>query len=266
VSSSSSRTPAAAAAGAKSQVTNLVGAAAVLVVLVWLPGLFRNLPSSTLAAIVIASALTLIDVRSVVRLARIAPGECVVSVVAFLGVALLGVLPGIGLAIALALLSFLRRAWMPHSAELVRVDGLKGYHDRGRHPEGRRVPGLLLYRFDAPLFFANADVFKEQILRLVDAAPEPVRWVVVTAEPITDVDATAGEMLTELRADLVERGVVLGFAEFKGHARERLARLGGVDHIGEDRFFRTIGEAVHAYVAVVGVDWTDWEDIPDRPA
>jgi high affinity sulfate transporter 1 len=260
VSSSASRTPAAEAAGAHTQVTGLVGAAVIVVVLVWMPWLFHNLPIATLAAVVIAAAVALVEIPGVVRLATVSPTEFVVSLVAFTGVAVLGVLPGIGVAIGVALLSFIRRAWYPHTTELVRVDGLKGYHDAGRHPDGRRVPGLVLYRFDAPLFFANADEFRGRALELVASSPGQARWLVVTAEPITDIDATAAEMLTRLYADLQRRGVVLAFAELKGHVRERLARFGVVDLIGEGHFYRTVGGAVHAYITAEHVEWVDWED------
>ncbi len=266
VSSSASRTPAAEAAGAHSQVTGLVGAAAILVLLVWLPGLFRNLPTTTLAAVVIAAALTLVEVGAVIRLARVRPSEFTVSLIAFAGVAILGVLPGIGVAIGVALITFIRRAWVPHSAELVRVDGSKGYHDAQRHPEGHRVPGLVLFRFDAPLFFANADEFEERVVGLLASTPEPIRWVVVTAEPITDVDATAADMLSRLSDTLDERQVVLAFAELKGHVRERLSRFGVVDQIGAEHFYRTVGEAVHAYVATEHVEWIDWEDRSPGPS
>jgi high affinity sulfate transporter 1 len=262
VSSSASRTPAAEAAGARTQVTGLVGAAAIGVLLVWLPWLFRDLPTATLAAVVIAAAITLVEVPGVARLARVRPSEFAVSVIAFAGVAVLGVLPGIGIAVGVALLSFIRRAWVPHTAELVRVDGLKGYHDLDRHPEGRRIPGLVLYRFDAPLFFANADVFKERALGLITSSPVPARWLVVTAEPITDVDATAAEMLGRVHDELQQRHIVLAFAELKGNVRDRLARFGIVSRVGVEHFYRTIGESVHAYVAAEDVDWTDWEDRP----
>lgn len=172
MSASSSRTPVAEAAGAKTQVAGLVGAFVVVCVLLFAPGLFRHLPSAALAAVVIAASLRLVEVRGVVRLTRLRRSEFVLSMVALLGLALLGVIPGIGLAVGLALLTFIRRAWRPHTAELVRVTGLKGYHDAGRHPEGRRIPGLVLYRFDAPLLFANADFFKAEVLDLV-AGREP---------------------------------------------------------------------------------------------
>ena len=260
-SASSSRTPVAEASGARTQLTGVVGAVAVLILLLWLPGLFRNLPSSALAAIVIASAVRLIEVRSVLRLAHARRSELVISLVAFAGVAVLGVLPGLGIAVAVSLLNFVRRAWMPHSVELVRVDGMKGYHDGERHPEGRQVPGLLLFRFDAPLFFANADVFLERVVDLVDENKDTA-WVVVTAEPVTDVDSTAADMLQRLHDELQRRHVTLAFAELKGHVRDVLDRFRLVDLIGANRFYRTVGEAVKAYVREEGVEWTDWSDRP----
>ncbi len=260
-SASSSRTPVAEASGARTQLTGVVGAVAVLILLLWLPGLFRNLPSSALAAIVIASAIRLFEVRSVLRLAHARRSELVISLVAFAGVAVLGVLPGLGIAVAVSLLNFVRRAWMPHSVELVRVDGMKGYHDGERHPEGRQVPGLLLFRFDAPLFFANADVFLERVVDLVDEHKDTA-WVVVTAEPVTDVDSTAADMLQRLHDELQRRHLTLAFAELKGHVRDVLDRFRLVDLIGANRFYRTVGEAVKAYVREERVEWTDWEDRP----
>jgi high affinity sulfate transporter 1 len=260
VSSSSSRTPVAEAAGARTQLTGVVGALAVVSLLLWAPGLFRNLPSSVLAAIVIAAAISLVEIRGVTHLARTRPSELAVSLIAMAGVAVVGVIAGIGIAIGVSLLAFIRRAWAPHTAELVRVEGVKGYHDAERHPEGHRVPGLVLFRFDAPLFFANADAFKKRVLASIEQADRIVDWVVVTAEPITDVDVTGAHALVELLDELDRRGIVLGFAELKGPVRERLHRFGLVERIGADRFYRTVGEAVHAYVDTTGVPWTDWED------
>jgi MFS superfamily sulfate permease-like transporter len=180
--------------------------------------------------------------------------------VALVGVVVLGVLWGIGLAVGISLLALIQKAWRPHTTTLVRVDGVKGYHDAERHPEGRRIPGLVLYRFDAPLFFANAELFREEVLAEVAASREPVRWLVVTAEPVTDIDATAEAMLVELHRELTDLGVILAFAELKGVVRDRLLRSGAVATIGDEWFFRTIGEAVHAYVDATGSDWVDWED------
>jgi high affinity sulfate transporter 1 len=260
VSASISRTPVAEAAGARTQLTGLVGAAAVVALLLWLPDLFRNLPSSVLAAVVIAAALGLIEVRGVAHLARTRPSEMVVSLVATASIAVVGVIAGIGIAIGVSLVAFIRRAWAPHSAELVRVDGLKGYHDHQRHPEGHRVPGLALFRFDAPLFFANAEAFKRRVLAAVVDAGRAVDCVVITAEPMTDIDATGASALGELLDELERRRITLAFAELKGRVRERLDRFGLVDRIGPAHFYRTVGEAVRAYVSARGVEWTDWED------
>jgi MFS superfamily sulfate permease-like transporter len=154
----------------------------------------------------------------------------------------------------------LARAWRPYSAVLGRVAGRKGYHDAARHPEGRRVPGLVLFRFDAPLFFANADVFHERLEDAIDDSPTPVRTVVLAAEPITDVDTTAADVLAELHVELAARGIGLWFAELKGPAKDALERYGLLDALGRDRFYPTLGQAVRAHVAEQGIEWRDWED------
>jgi high affinity sulfate transporter 1 len=260
VSSSSSRTPVAEEAGARTQVTGLVGAAVVAVLVVFAPSLFRYLPQAALAAVVIAASTRLVEIPGLVRLARVRRGDLVLSLIAFAGVAVLGAIPGVGIAVGLSVLDVMRRAWRPYTAELVRVTGLKGYHDVARHPEGHRVPGLLLYRFDAPLFFANVGYFTEDLLHRVDRSVVTPRRVVVTAEPITDVDPTAAEELGHLIDALAERGVRLEFAELKGRVRDTLDRYGLVDRLGRDRFWRTVGEAVRQHVSETGVDWVDWED------
>ena len=260
VSGSQSRTPVAEAAGARTQLTGVVAAAVLLGLIVGAPEAFRNLPQPVLAAIVVAAALRIFAIGPLVRLASIRRSEFVLGVAALLAVAILGAIVGVVVAIALSLLNFMRKAWKPHTAELVRVDGLKGYHDVERHPDGRQVDGLLIYRFDAPLFFANARFFVEDVLARIDRSPTPIRVVLVTAEPITDVDATAAEAIAELVRDLALQGAVLRFAELKGHVRERLQAYGLVDLIGSDHFARTTGEGVRAYVTDAGVDWTDWED------
>ncbi|HET7236157.1 MAG TPA: sulfate permease [Actinomycetota bacterium] len=257
ISSSASRTPVAESAGARTQLTGVVGAVAIALLLVFVPGLLRNLPQATLGAIVIVAATSLVEVRGVRRLWRIRPAESWLSLVCFLGVALLGVIPGIFLAIALALAQFVRRAWIPHDAVLGRVAGLKGYHDITRHPEGLQIPGLVLYRWDAPLFFANAARFRERVLRQVRHADPPARWVVVAAEPITDVDATAARTLADLLGDLEARDVRFVFAELKGGVWDQLKVDGLAERIGERYRFPTIGTAVHAYVAETDTPWVD---------
>jgi MFS superfamily sulfate permease-like transporter len=263
VCSSQSRTPVAESAGARTQVTGLVGAGVVTALIVFAPGLFRDLPRSALAAVVIAASLRLVEIRGVARLAKARRSEFVISMATFAGVLVLGVIPGIALAVSLSVLNFLRIAWRPHSAELVRVDGVKGYHDVGRHPEGRRVPGLLLFRFDAPLFFANAVVFSTALRSEVDDADPPVGRIVITAEPITDIDATAADELLRVIDELGRRGIALGFAEPKGRVRERFEAYGVLAHIPAERLYRTVGEAVRAYVEAYDVDWVDWEERPE---
>jgi MFS superfamily sulfate permease-like transporter len=262
ISGSASRTPVAIAAGARTQLTPLVGAATIALLLVLAPGALRNLPQPILAAVVITAAVGLVDAAAVRRLYQVRRSEFVLWLAAFVGVALLGVLLGILAAIVLSLGDFIRRAWRPHDAVLGREEKLKGYHDLARHPAGRQVPGLLLYRFDAPLFFANAGFFRRRVERLLAAATPEVRWVVVAAEPITDVDTSAAAVLGELLVELRQRGVTLAFAEMKGPVKDRLRHYGLYDRVGDDRFFPTVGTAVDGYLRATGVEWVDWEDRP----
>ena len=260
ISASASRTPVAAQAGAKSQLAGVIGALTIAALLLFLPGLTTNLPQTVLAAIVMTACLSLVDLDGLLRLWRLRRSEFALSIVCFLGVASVGVVVGIFLAVALAIGAFLWRAWRPYSATLGRVDGLKGYHDVSRYPEARRVDGLVLFRWDAPLFFANAELFREQVEAAIDAASTPTRWVVVAAEPVTDVDMTAGDVLGELIAALDARDVSLRFAELKDPTKDQLKRYGLFDVLGAHAFFPTVGSAVDAYLAETGTPWVDWED------
>ena len=260
VSSSSSRTPVAEAAGAKSQATGLVGALAIALMLLLFPNVVRNLPDSALAAVVITAAIGLIEAAGVRKLYRVHRTEFALSIACFLGVALLGVIEGIFIAVALSLLNFIRRAWRPHHAVLGRADDVKGYHDVTRYPDARRVPGLVLFRWDAPLFFANAEEFADEVRQAIASSPTPVRWVVVAAEPITDLDTTAADVLKEVDGELAAQGIDLRFAEMKDPVKDRLKRYALFERFGDDHFYPTIGAAVGAYVDAMGVDWTDWED------
>jgi high affinity sulfate transporter 1 len=262
-SGSATRTPVAEASGSKTQVTGLVGAGLIALLLVAAPGLLGPVPDAALAAVVIAAALGLFDLRGLRRLWRLRRSELGLAVVAFLAIILFGALPGIAVAVGLSLLTFIRRAWRPHDAVLGRVTNYKGYHDTGRHPEARLVPGLVIYRWDAPLFFANADLFRERALEVVDDAEPPVRWLAVASEPMTDVDTTAADMLEELITALARRGVELHFSELKGHVKDRLRVYGIYDRLGADHFHPTIGITVKAYLAAhPEVTWLDWEDDP----
>lgn len=267
ISASSSRTPVAEAAGAKTQLTGVVGALAIVALLVFAPSLLAALPSAALAAVVIAAATSLMDLGSYGRLWAARRSEFALSLASFAGVAFIGVIEGIFLAVALSVAVFVRRAWRPHDAVLGRATGVKGYHDLVFYPDARRIPGLVLYRFDAPLFFANADIFRERVLERATSAEPPARWVIVAAEPITDIDTTASAALVELHEELDHSGIVLGFAELKDFVRERLRRDGTLarlegpgDGLRPVRFFPTVGTAVDAYLDATGEPWTDWEE------
>ncbi len=265
ISSSSSRTPVAEAAGARTQLTGVVGALAVSLMLLAAPNLLQHLPSTALAAVVIASAIGLVEIRDLIRIFRIQRWEFWLSIICFVGVVVLGVIPGIGLAVAVAIVEFLWDGWRPHSAVLGRVTGVKGYHDITRYPDARQIPGLVLFRWDAPLFFANAELFKERVLEAVAKSPVPVHWLVVAAEPVTSVDITAADTLAELDKTLHETGVELCFAELKDPVKDKLKRFQLFALIGEAFFFPTIGAAVSSYLASHAVDWVDWEDqVPPR--
>jgi high affinity sulfate transporter 1 len=260
VSSSSSRTPVAEAAGARTQLTSVVAALIIAFLLLTAPNLLQNLPKAALAAVVIASAIGLIEVADLKRIHRIQPWEFWLSIICLVGVAVLGAIPGIGLAIAIALIQFLWDSWRPHSAVLGRADGVKGYHDITRYPDARRIPGLVLFRWDAPLFFANAELFKQRALDAVANSPTPVRWLVVAAEPVTGIDVTAGDTLAELDNALHAMGIELCFAELKDPVKDTLKRFGLFAQLGERYFFPTIGSAVARYLDIHDVDWVDWEE------
>lgn len=260
ISSSSSRTPVAEAAGAQTQLTGVVGALAVALILLLAPTLLRHLPYAALAAVVVASAIGLFEIADLIRIFRIQPWEFWLSIVCFVGVAVLGAIPGIGLAIAIAVLEFLWDGWRPHSAVLGRAEGVKGYHDITRYPNARQIPGLILFRWDAPLFFANAEFFKERILDAVAKSPSPVRWVVVAAEPVTSVDVTAADTLADLDKALLDAGIELRFAELKDPVKDKLKRFGLFAIFGEEKFLPTIGAAVGSYLSSHQIHWIDWED------
>lgn len=243
VSTSGSRTAVAFQAGARTQLTGLVGAAAITLMLVFAPGLLRNLPQPILAAVVIAASLSLVDVPGLRRLWKQRRVEFALAAAAFLGVALLGVLPGIGVAVGLSVLNVFRRAWWPYRTVLGRPAGVNGYHDVRAFPDAERVPGMVIFRFDAPLIFANSRTFREEIRALAHAEPKP-KYIVVAAEPITDVDTTAADMLQELDEELNADGISLVFAEMKTPVREKIDRYKLTRTIDPAHFFPTVEDAV----------------------
>ena len=255
VSSSSSRTPVAEAAGAKTQLTGVVGALIVALLIIAAPMLFQHLPYAALAAVVIAAAIGLFEFADLGRIYRIQRWEFWLSIACTAGVVAFGAIPGIGLAIGIAVIEFLWDGWRPHSAVLGRAEGVKGYHDITRYPDARRIPGLVLFRWDAPLFFANAELFSDRVHEAVEASPTPVRRVVVAAEPVTSVDVTASDSLAELEQSLNAEGIELCFAELKDPVKDKLKRFGLFAQWGEQRFFATLGSAVTDYLETYSVDW-----------
>jgi len=263
ISSSSSRTPVAEAAGSRTQLTGVVGAFAIALLLIFAPDLLQNLPSTALAAVVIVSAIGLFEVADLRRIYRIQQWEFWLSMTCFAGVVVFGAVPGIVLAVVLAVIEFLWDGWRPHFTVLGRVDGMNGYHDIKRHPEAQLLPGLVIFRWDAPLFFANAELFHERVLDAVAASPTPVRWMLVAAEPVTSVDVTAADVVCELDDQLEAAGIDLRFAEMKGPVKDKLKRFGLFARLGEESFFATLDEGVSAYLEQHRVEWVP---PPGRPA
>jgi MFS superfamily sulfate permease-like transporter len=254
VSTSGSRTAVAYQAGARSQLTGLVGAATITLVIVFFTDLMTNVPQPALGAVVIAAAFSLADVRGTVRLWHQRRTEFTLSIVALLAVALLGVLPGILIAVALSILNVFRRVWWPHQAELGRVTGVDGLHALESYPDAELLPGLIAFRFDAPLIFANSRIFADQIREIAEERDD-LQWILVAAEPITDVDTTAADMLEEIDEWLNERGVSLVFAELKDPVREKIDRYELTRTIDPTHFFPTIDEALSQYIAETGARW-----------
>jgi MFS superfamily sulfate permease-like transporter len=252
------------AAGARTQLTGFVGALAIAVLLLVAPNVLRHLPNTALAAVVIASAIGLFEIPDLKRIYRIQRWEFWLSITCFVGVAAFGAIPGIVIAIVIAVIEFLWDGWRPHSAVLGRVDQVKGYHDISRYPGARLIPGLVLFRWDAPLFFANAEFFHERVMDAVARSPTPVRWLVVAAEPVTSVDVTAADVVCQLDDSLHAAGIELCFAEMKDPVKDKLRRFEVFTRLGEHTFFATIGEAVSAYLAHYPVEWVDWEERKPR--
>jgi high affinity sulfate transporter 1 len=254
VSTSGSRTAVAEKAGSRTQVTGLVGAAMIALMLIAFPSLLADLPQPTLAAVVITASISLADLPATRRLYAQRRTDFILSIAAFLGVVLLGVLPGILIAIVLSVANVFRRIWWPYRATLGRVDGIPGLHDVTSYPEAALLERCIVLRFDAPLLFANAGTFREEVLSLASVDPPPA-WIVIAAEPITDVDTTACDMLEELVEKLDAKGVHLVFAELKDPARRKIETFGLEHVLGDDRFYPTITTATDACIRATGAEW-----------
>ena len=248
ISSSASRTPVAESAGAKTQLTNVIGALCIVLMISFAPSLLHDVPRTALAAIIISACLALTEIKAVVRLYHQRQSEFWLSIGCFVGVALFGVVQGIFWSIGLGLAAFVWRAWRPYDAVLGRVRGVSGYHDIVRHPDAEQIDGLLLFRWDAPLFFANQESFRQHILHATRHANPPIHWVVIAAEPITDIDITAGQMLEQLEQHLSAQHIHLVFAELKGPAKDRLKDYGLYTNWGAAQFYPTIDMAVAQYL------------------
>ncbi|MFC2029988.1 SulP family inorganic anion transporter [Chloroflexota bacterium] len=247
VSTSGSRTAVAEQSGAKTQLTGVVAGLLVLAMLLVAPGLVQNLPQPALAAIVITAAISLFDVKALRRLYAMRKGEFILAVVCALGVILVGVLQGIVIAVVVAVFQFFERSWRPHSAVLGEPEGVDGYQDIKEYPEAAQIPGLLMIRWDAPLFFANANLFRKMVRdELAKMDPKPY-WVLVAAEPVTDVDTTAAEILKDLDEELNAGGIHLAFAELKDPVKASIVRYGLLGTIDSRHFYHTLESAVAAY-------------------
>jgi high affinity sulfate transporter 1 len=256
-SASSSRTAVAMAVGARSQMAGLVAALGVVVIIVFAPGLVSDIPAPTLAAIVITASFTLFDWKGVIWLWQVRRSEFILMLAAFLGVLVLGVLEGIGVAIVLSLGNLVRKVWRPHSTELGRVAGMPGFHDRERHPEAEVVPGLLIARYDAPIFFANASDFGRRLQQLMRTAGRPIERVILVGNAITDIDTTGAEILDHLLDDLESRDMGFAFAGLKGPVKDRLRRYGLYDRVGDENFFPNTLSAVAFHEREHGQGATD---------
>ncbi len=254
ISSSSSRTPVAEAAGARTQLATVVGALAIALLLLLAPDLLRYLPNTALAAVVIAAAIGLFEWADLGRIYRIQRWEFWLSMLCFAGVAVLGAIPGITVAIVIAVVEFLWDGWRPHSAVLGKATGVSGYHDVTRYSQARVLPGLVMLRWDAPLFFANAELFSHRVREAVASAPFPVRWLVVAAEPVTSVDVTAADALCELDEELRAENIQLSFAEMKDPVKDKLRRFQIFARF-EQRQFATLDDAVSSFQQAVPGEW-----------
>ena len=247
VSTSGSRTAVAEQSGAKTQLTGVVAGALVLAMLLFVPGLVRNMPQPALAAIVITASISLFDVIALRRVFRMRRSEFYLALICALGVILVGVLEGIVIAVVVAILQFFERSWRPYSAVLGKPIDMDGYHDLARYPDAAQFPGLLMIRWDAPLFFANANIFRKRVHDLLKPMDPKPFWILVAAEPVTDVDTTAADMLIDLDLELNASGIHLIFAELKDPVKDKIIRYGLLDTIDSRHFYPTLETAIKSF-------------------
>jgi sulfate permease, SulP family len=248
VSSSGSRTAIGDSLGSRSQLYSLVALAVVVANLLFLGPVLAAFPTAALGALVIYAALRLIDVAEFRRIARFRRSELVLAVATVIGVLIAGILYGVLIAVGLSVLDVLRRVARPHDGILGYVPDVPGMHDVDDYPDARQIPGLVVYRYDSPLFFANANDFKRRALGSLDLAEGPVGWLILNAEANVEVDLTSIDALGQLHAELEHRGIVLALARVKQDLRDDLAASGFLDRVGVERVFMTLPTAVAAYI------------------
>lgn len=247
VSSSASRTAIGDSLGSRSQVHSLVAVAVVVLVLLVGGPVLAAFPTAALGALVIYAAVRLIELSEFRRIAAFRGSELALALATTAGVLLLDVLYGVLVAIGLSILDLLRRLARPHDGILGEVPGVAGMHDVDDYPHATRIPGLVVYRYDAPLCFANADNFRRRALAAVEDSPTPVAWFLLNAEANVEVDITAVDALDDLRTELTGRGIVFAMARVKQDLHDVLARGGFVERVGDDRIFPTLPTAVGAF-------------------
>jgi len=258
ISVSSSRTAVAESSGSKTQVTGLVGAGVLILLLVFLPGLLADLPQAALAAVVIMAAVSLADLGVLRRFARVRKSALALSLIATIGVVFFGVLEGILIAAILSILLFFKRNWWPEGAVLGYVNDLKSWHDVERYPEAEQTEGVVIYRWEAPLFFANAGIFRQQIRKLVRA--HKPRWIVLQCEAVTDIDVTAADMIKGLDRELNDQGIHLAFVELRDRLQDRVERYGLFEELDHEHFFAKMKPALRDIAA----HDPDSDDVPHR--
>lgn len=261
VSSSGSRTAIGQALGGRTQVHSLVALATVVLAVVFLNPVLATFPVAALGALVVYAASRLVDVPEFRRITSFRRTEGALAIGTSVAVLLVGVLPGVLVAVALSVLDLLHRVTRPHDGVLGIVPGVAGMHDVDDYPSASRVPGLVVYRYDSPLFFANAQDFVTRALAAIDAAPTPARWFLLNTEANVTIDITAADILESLREEVDRRGIVFALARVKKELRDDLERAGFVARMGEDRIFMTLPTAVQAYAA-----WSaEGRELPDGP-
>ncbi len=248
VAASQSRTVVNDETGGKTQIVGIIATIFLLIFLLWFTPLLASLPQVALAAIIIAAAVNLINFKPLLEVYRVRPIEFFLALITLVGVLSIGVLYGILVAVVLALLVVIRRISRPHDAVLGSVEGIDGYHDINENESLETVPGLIAYRFDAPLFFANADFFLTHARELIAASDHPVEWFLMNAEAITDIDVTAAQALLKLQRELENKGIVLAIARASQPLQKMLRRSGLTERIGSERIYPSVRTGVQAYL------------------